>query len=120
MEGFTVLMVFNNADTNRYDSFIEQFLAIPEDMKSLAILKLLLAYSEEVYLSPGIEEVIELNTAFSKITRMSNGLHVRFVSNDEDDNELTELLDAAMNERYALALLPSIPNLLSSEYALQG
>lgn len=113
-KGHTVVLMFRSEKAKRYRNFERQFSSLSQEQQLTAVIKLIFAYSEDVFLSKRIPKEALEDEALSKLSRMN----CDYIETHSHPAVLgrqaiqTALLD------YAIDSLPCPPNLLSSEYAL--
>ncbi|MBR3325864.1 MAG: hypothetical protein IKG22_00885 [Atopobiaceae bacterium] len=113
----SVVISFRHRRTARFDSFDRQISSLAEEDKLLVLLKLVLAYSDEVFFAPAIGNVIRNEAGIGALCRMNiDSLGVRPRTPNRQLG-LLAIREAAMS-KYALKAMPDIPNLLSPDYSL--
>ena len=113
----SVIIVFHHRRTTRFNTFDKQFTALSEEEQLLAVLKLALSYSEDVFFSPVVGDTIREDAGIGALCRMNvDSLGIRPCTPNKQLDLLT-LREATMS-KYALVSMPVIPNLLDAVYAL--
>lgn len=104
-----VLMFLENGDT-RYRKFYKQFRKLSLDDKLAALTFIMFAYSEDMYFSREIQEVVKGSDKLCAVGRSS-----------EDILSFTRFFDPyqTLLETYDLSKRHNIPNLLSAQYKLR-
>lgn len=107
-----VLVFCRNAAYARYAKVHRRFRTLSQGDALQAILKMIIAYSEEVYFSPLLPESIFADNAFAGLSRLSN---MRLGPEEEISTRQRKRLCA----EYALDFMPSLPKLLHRDFSMQ-
>ena len=110
----SAVIAFHGAKAKRFKGLSRQLSSLNRDDRLCAILKLMLAYSEEVYFSPAINSEALESDAMKKIMAMNIDENAYIFATGA---RRQTLIQVAAN-RYAIQILPDIPNLLAPMYAL--
>jgi ribosomal protein S14 len=113
-KGKTVVLVFRDSAAKRCREFVREFRGLSTDEKQIALLKLIFANSEEVYLSKRLPQSVFEDVELRKLARMNNVYAPRDMIGDFN---MQGQLERAQKD-FALDNLPTPPNLLSEAYAV--
>lgn len=114
VKGHTVVMLFRGEGAKRYRKFEGQFRSLDKAAKLQAIVKLVFAYSEDVLISPRIEDAVLKDEGLARLTRM-NSAYQGFA--DSFGAYKRAAAETALLE-YAINNLPNPPEFLAKKYAL--
>ncbi len=115
-KGSTVVMMFRGKKAKRYREFERQFSALDESEKLQAIVKLIFAYSEDVLISPMINQDAIEDENLIRLARM-NFAYEGFGDSYSSYKRVT--VETALRD-YTISNLPNPPELLSREYAIKS
>lgn len=105
----SVILLFIEDGEKRYRKFYKKLNALPVEDQLAAINYLIFSYTEDVFLHPDILSMVQSNSAFMDVCRKSTDVEAYSVIEDPLP---------AMVKEFSLSQRTTIPNLLSSEYAL--
>ena len=109
------MLMFRSEKAKRYRNFERQFSLLSQKQQLEAVVKLIFAYSEDVFFSKRLPKEVLEDGALLKLSRM-NCDYIETHSHPAMVGRLT--IETALSD-YAIDSLPCPPNLLSSEYALE-
>ena len=110
-QGTRVFMFCRDAGYARFSRFHRQIRSLSQSRAFLSIVKIMLAYSEEIYFSPLLPDSVFEDDSFSLLARWSN---IRLLLSDESLRRRRKQVCSEC----ALNSLPDPPNLLSKEYSM--
>lgn len=113
-KGSTVVMAFRSEKAKRYRTFERQFNNLDESDKLQTMVKLIFAYSEDVFISKRVSGTVLHDECLAQLARMN---HNYFGFGDSMEACKRTALNAALRD-FAISNLPEPPRLLSEEYAL--
>ncbi len=109
LESSSVILAFVDSRHTRYRRFAQQLNALEPDDQLLAVLYIILIYSENVFFSKEIETLLSEDQGLRAAAQMDTSVDL--------DSPVHKRLSAACAE-FDLSRRHTIPNLLSEEYAL--
>ncbi len=113
----TLVLVFRNRKATRY-RMLESQLSCQEKSEALqSILRMSIAYSDQIFFSPKIENVLKNSEGIASLARMNID---SLVSSDQvmSMQSAKHRARSAGRERYAISRLPEIPHLFEPRYAI--
>lgn len=110
LETHTAIIMFVDSENNRYRKFVKQFNKFTLDDKLAALTFIMFTYSEDVFFSKGIQEIVANDPALCAASRSSQDVYSSHY--DVDPYEV-------IKPNYDLEKRRSIPNLLSEKYKLR-
>lgn len=113
-KGCTVVTVFRRADANRYRDFEAQLAKLTDAEALLAIIKIIFAYSEDVYLSKAVKDRVACSEELKALAAMEN----KYSGFGESYAAYRKAVEKASMQDFAIKNLPKPPALLSREYAV--
>ena len=90
---------------------------VDSDIRLKALIKVMFAYSEEVYLSPWLPDSILNDTGLKKLASMS-GMRVAPIG-EAEQRVLSRAICVQHAREFGINNLPDIPNLLNAKYSMQ-
>lgn len=109
LEHSSVILVFAEQGKNRYRKFFKQFKKLSPDDQLAAINYILFAYTENIFLSPQIYDIVHENQAFMDACKIVTDVHAPIM--------FTDPLPTAI-KNFSLSKRNTIINLLSRAYAI--
>ena len=115
LKSASAVIVFHDKKAKRFKRFAKQLCSQNREERLCAVLKLILAYSEEAYFSPSISSDVLEDEHFRMLLEMNidETPYIHAMAKTRQT-----LIEVASN-RYAVLNLPDIPNLLAPQYALR-
>lgn len=117
MKNTSVITVFRNRRTDRYNAFQTQLESLNEIDAMKAILALCIAYSEDIYYSPSIENILLNSTQIVHLSRMNIDSLGEYAYGKTEQGMKRNILKHA-GQIYAIGRLMDIPNLLDEDYSI--
>lgn len=114
LKGSTLVLVFRNRDAKRYREFEKQMRLRSEREQLHAVLKLVLAYSDDIIVSKKLSKECFCDESIRDLVRMNS--HYIHCTNDASQTTASLLRQACSD--FAIDSLPDPPELLSPEYAI--
>ncbi len=111
MKEKSIILMFIEEGKRRYSKFIKQFNKLSADDQLLALLYIIITYSEDYFLSPCIYETVVGSDAFRNTLR--SNADVFFLN--QVNNKISDL-----KEMYDLSKRDSIPNILLNDYRVRN
>ena len=118
LEASSIVLLFRNRRTRRYDAFERQLKEMPENEVLTSIVKLAFAYSEEVYCSPNVEHEVMDHPGLVTLARMNIDQLTLFAIGESREKAIRNVAQQGASA-YAIRGLPEVPPLLSAEFALE-
>lgn len=114
----TRVLLFCDQDVySRFAGFANELKAVDSDIRLKALIKIMFAYSEEVYLSPWLPDSILNDTGLKKLASMS-GIRLAPIG-EEEQRVLSRAICVQHAREFGINNLPDVPNLLSAKYSMQ-
>lgn len=114
----TRVLLFCDRDVySRFAGFANELNAVDSDIRLKALIKVMFAYSEEVYLSPWLPDSILNDTGLKKLASMS-GMRVAPIG-EAEQRVLSRAICVQHAREFGINNLPDIPNLLNAKYSMQ-
>lgn len=114
-KGNTVVMAFRNEKAKRFRAFERQLKSLDESEKLQAIVKLIFAYSEDVFISKQLPSSILHDERLKHLASMNT---IYFGLGDSDASYRKVILNTALQD-FAINNLPDPPELLSEESSIK-
>lgn len=114
-KGNTVVMAFRSEKAKRYRAFERQLSLLNESDQLQAFVKLIFAYSEDVFISKSISDRVIRDERLAQLARMN---HNYFGLGDSLESYKKAALETALND-FAINNLPEPPALLSKQLSIR-